>query len=183
MIYVILILIALQIFFLLIKVRLKIINRDYFHIDLILSRIFNIKINLDDNDSENNDFKSTLDNLKFYWRERDFLKALAKRSWVNKVTVIPRRNIEDPIFNVYLLFLEWQFLSFIQMFIDRNFVSQKDRYYQVVYQEKANNKHLVFEIEIETRIFYIIYLLIKYPKSTSKVIFNRKEKRSERTSD
>ena len=105
-----------------------------------------------------------------------FLKAWARRSWVNKVTVIQRRNIDDPVLNVYWLFLQWQFLSLIHVLIDRYFVFQKNRYYQVVYREKESNERIVLEIEIETRIFYILYLLVKYPKSTSKVLFRRKER-------
>lgn len=181
MIYLVLSMIALQIFFLLIKVRLRIVKRDDFNVDLILSRIFNIRIDLDENDSPNNDFskqslKESIKQFLFYWEERDFLKALARRSWVNKVTVIQRRNIDDPVLNVYWLFLQWQFLSLIHVLIDRYFVFQKNRYYQVVYREKESNERIVLEIEIETRIFYILYLLVKYPKSTSKVLFRRKER-------
>ena len=77
MIYLVLSMIALQIFFLLIKVRLRIVKRDDFNVDLILSRIFNIRIDLDENDSPNNDsskqsLKESIKQFLFYWEERDF---------------------------------------------------------------------------------------------------------------
>ncbi|HON63895.1 MAG: hypothetical protein ACOX5P_06735 [Bacilli bacterium] len=183
MIYLVLCIIALQIFFLLIKIRLRIVKRDDFNVDLILSQIFNIRIDLDENDSSDNNnqkesFGESIRQFLFYWEERDFFKALARRSWVNKVTLIQRRNIDDPVLNVYWLFLQWQLLSLIQALIDRYFVFQKNRYYQVIYKEKESNKRIVLEIEVETRIFYLIYLLVRYPKSTSKVLFPRKERSS-----
>lgn len=192
MIYIFSIVILLIIISFFYKIRLKVVKKEEANIDLIISKFLNLRIDIDELakkyfafDKFGTTFQDIIMGFRLVFDNRNVINQYMKYAKITKITVIPRWNVSDPVWNTYLIFMNWQLNSLIKAYIDSRFKSQLDQYYQVIIKNEGDAKGITFEFEIEIRLLTFILLSIKNGVSLSKMLkFNKKkEGKSERTSN
>lgn len=115
---------------------------------------------------------------------RSLLNDITKRSNVTKVTFVPKYYIDDPIVGTYINILNWNVISIFKKYLHDNFRKVEDEYYYVNIPNESQVGFL-FEIEIKTRVIYLIISIIKNIKIVPKIIksiFKRRSESNERAS-
>ena len=115
---------------------------------------------------------------------RSLLNDITKRSNVTKVTFVPKYYIDDPIVGTYINILNWNVISICKKYLHDNFRKVEDEYYYVNIPNESKVGFL-FEIEIKTRVIYLIISIIKNIKIVPKIIksiFKRRSESNERAS-
>lgn len=160
-------------------------------VDIYLSKLLDIKIDYNlfmrgllSAGREQVQSKGFLDTFERSYKYRSLLHDITSRSNVTKVTFVPKYYLDDPIIGTYVNVLNWNLIGIFKNYLHNNFRKVADEYYNVNIPNN-NQVGFLFEIEIKTRIIYIIISLIKNIKMVPvllKQLLKRRSVRNERTS-
>lgn len=160
-------------------------------VDIYLSKLLDIKIDYNTFmrgllSASREQVKSSglFQTIQKTYEYRSLLNDITKRSNVTKVTFVPKYYIDDPIVGTYINILNWNVISIFKKYLHDNFRKVEDEYYYVNIPNESQVGFL-FEIEIKTRVIYLIISIIKNIKIVPKIIksiFKRRSESNERAS-
>ena len=113
---------------------------------------------------------------------RSLLNDITKRSML--LSNLCSKYYIDPIVGTYINILNWNVISIFKKYLHDNFRKVEDEYYYVNIPNESQVGFL-FEIEIKTRVIYLIISIIKNIKIVPKIIksiFKRRSESNERAS-
>lgn len=118
------------------------------------------------------------------YKYRSLLNDITKRSNVTKVTFVPQYYLDDPIIGTYVNVLNWSAISAFKKYLHDNFRKVQDEYYYVNIPNETKVGFL-FEIEIKTRVIYLVISILRNIKMLPEIfksIFKKRSINNERTS-
>jgi hypothetical protein len=160
-------------------------------VDIYLSKLLNIKVDFDEfmkallsAGREQVKVNGIFDTITTTYKYRKLIHDITMNSNVTKVTLVPEYYLNDPIIGTYVNVLNWNLIAVFKRYLHNNFHKVKDEYYQVNIPNKTKTGFL-FEIEIKTRMIYVIIGFLKNLKMIPEMLKQKFSKRSvenERTS-
>lgn len=121
--------------------------------------------------------KMTLSQIKTVIENNQLLQKYLKQITIEKVTIIPRWNSENPSFYAILTIINWNILSTIKYILDTYFKKVHNEYYGVIMNDESK-KGINIEIIGSVTIFKLLVVSILNLKQIIKII--KKEKQNGR---
>lgn len=117
-------------------------------------------------------FNSNLnENLKELKNENFYIYILLEKARIKKLTFIPTLSTKNESIFSLLGFGSWLSIAYIKKVIESTFRVVDDDYYQVDFNN--NETSLMFELELEIRLFDIVIAIFKNFKLFNKTIIRR----------
>lgn len=144
-------------------------NDDKYCVNIILIKSFNIKVNIKKGKNKQKTFLTNYQNIINFINEQNFFNKIFKKVKISKITLVfSAKNIFS-----YVLFNN--LCAFIDNYIINKFSKVNDTYYNVIYNEKANNSYkqeIVFSFFLLPVILLIVF---NYKKLTEIISLYKKE--------
>ncbi len=121
--------------------------------------------------------KMTLSQIKTVIENNQLLQKYLKQITIEKVTIIPRWNSENPSFYAILTIINWNIISTIKYILDTYFKKVYNEYYGVIMNDESK-KGINIEIIGSVTIFKLLVVSILNLKQIIKII--KKEKQNGR---
>lgn len=121
--------------------------------------------------------KITLSQIKTVIENNQLLQKYLKQITIEKVTIIPRWNSENPSFYAILTIINWNIISTIKYILDTYFKKVYNEYYGVIMNDESK-KGINIEIIGSVTIFKLLVVSILNLKQIIKII--KKEKQNGR---
>lgn len=122
--------------------------------------------------------KMTLSQIKTVIENNQLLQKYLKQITIDKVTIIPRWNSENPSFYAILTIMNWNLISSAKYILDTYFKKVYNEYYGVIMNDESK-KGIDIEIIGSVTIFKLLIVSILNLKQIIKII--KKEKQNGRT--
>lgn len=148
-------------------------NDEKSDIDLYLTKIFNIRVDIDEaikyllSTKDNRKVitvESALYKIMIMYKLRKFYSDIMKRTKITKTTVIPKLKRDEEYYKTVFL---WIFLSFTKKLLNDNFGYIDNEVYNVHVNQE--NTEMNFEIVFRIRIITIIISFIKNLKTINHI--------------
>lgn len=150
--------------------RIQYINNDNkYYLNIILIKSLNIKINIKKGKSKQKPVLTNFQNIVNFINEMNFFNKIFKKVKINKITIVFSAK------NIFSYVLCNNLCIFIDNFITNKFSKVSDAYYNVIYNEKTNNRYkqeVVFSFFLLPVISLIIF---NYKKLTEIISLYKKE--------
>lgn len=160
-------------------------------VDIYFSRLLDIKIDYNTfmrglllAGKEQVETVGLLQTVEKTYKYRALLNDITKRSTITKVSFVPQIYLDDPIAGTYLNVLNWNLIAYFKKYLHDHFRKVEDEYYFVNIPSESRVKFL-FEIEIRTRLIYLVISILKNIKLVPemlKSLFKKRSINNERTS-
>lgn len=112
-------------------------------------------------------------NLGIFIKSYGIVRELCKITMISKLTWIYQINLEKEELEMYSMIVGWNFIAYLRNFLNSFFKGISDEYYSI--QTENETFGLSFEIIINFRFIYLVYVLIKKIKDIPKIIeFHKK---------
>ena len=121
--------------------------------------------------------KMTLSQIKTVIENNQLLQKYLKQITIEKVTIIPKWNSENPSFYAILTIINWNIISTIKYILDTYFKKVYNEYYGVIMNDESK-KGINIEIIGSVTIFKLLVVSILNLKQIIKII--KKEKQNGR---
>ena len=161
-------------------IKIKITRNDKKNdLDLILTKIFNITIDLDELikyflTTKENRSKITVDsvlyNIGLFRRLKNIFITILRMVSVSKLTLITKQNIKSIERDVYVYVLSWTFLNFFKNKIRRKVYNINNEYYSVTKNDNVKIYDINFECDFNIRLLYVLLAVIINIKDIPKII-------------
>lgn len=174
-------------FFLLIilimPIKIKIYKKSkHVDVDLYFSKLLNLKLDFDklmkkilmkNYKYHVNALNNFLYNLGIIIKSYGIVRELCKITMISKITWIYKINLKKEELEMYSMIIGWNSIAYLRNFLNNFFKGISDEYYSI--QTENETVGLSFEIIINFRFIYLVYVLIKKIKDIPKIIeFHKK---------
>lgn len=122
--------------------------------------------------------KMTISQIKNVIENNRLLQKYLKQITIDKITIIPRWNSENPSFYAILTIINWNIISSAKYILDTYFKKVYNEYYGVIMNDESK-KGIDIEIIGSVTIFKLLIVSILNLKQIIKII--KKEKQNGRT--